>query len=62
MIPLIYFLLLGLACYREVPELWRRGARREAAVWVAIALAAAGLTGWLFWEWDTPGWAELFLY
>lgn len=62
MIQLAYFILLGVAAWKELPELWRRGARREAVAWLATALLAAGLTGWLFWGPETPGWAELFLY
>jgi hypothetical protein len=45
---LIYIILLGAAAWREVPALWRRGDRREAAVW--LALAAMALVGWLFWR------------
>ena len=58
---LIYFVLLGLAAWRDVPELWRQGGRREAAAWAALGLAAAALAGWMFWGPQGPGWAELLL-
>ena len=49
---ILYYGVLLVAAWRQLPALLRNGRRREAAVWVLFGLLAAGLGA--VWLWVEP--------